>query len=64
MKKAIIIVFLVALFAFFIGSAHALPSTSAYIRPTHHNHVIIHEHKTDVLPYVVVGIIAGVVITN
>lgn len=64
MKKAIIIVCLIALCAFIAGQAHAVSSIRPYTRPIpRHNHtVVIHEHKTDVLPYVVVGIIAGVVI--
>lgn len=61
MKKLITIAGFLALFA---GQAHAVSSIRPYSRPVppHHNHVIIHEHKPDVLPYVFIGIVAGVII--
>lgn len=46
-----------------IGTANANPRPIPRPIPQrHHQTVIIHEHKTDVMPYVFVGIIAGVII--
>lgn len=48
-----------------IGTADALQTIPPHARPIpHHNQtVIIHDHdKTDVMPYVFVGLIAGVII--
>lgn len=46
-----------------IGTANANPRPIPRPIPQrHHQTVIIHEHKTDVMPYVFVGLIAGVII--
>ena len=46
-----------------IGTANANPRPIPRPIPQrNHQTVIIHEHKTDVVPYVFAGIIAGVII--
>lgn len=46
-----------------VGVANANPRPIPRPIPQrHHQTVIIHEHKTDVMPYVFVGLIAGVII--
>lgn len=46
-----------------VGVANANPRPIPRPAPQYHQRtIIIHEHKTDVVPYVVVGVIAGVII--
>lgn len=56
MRKVIFLFVMIGI----IGTANA--TVRPIPRPIQRQTVIIHEHKTDVMPYVFVGIIAGVII--